>query len=139
MNHYLYLPPTLNHNPRQCNAIIYQLLTKYKSQNTNYQDYLKHSGILYCRHRFRGHQPSQPRKHFSEAHNKIHNSAPLGNSTILTSTGDTRQSFLHLQYNNTDLPAKAVMCLHAKHYHNFEQDSDLSKPKCATAPNTLES
>ena len=80
MNLYLYLPPTLNHNPRQCIAIIYQLRTKYKSQDTNYQDYLKYPALLYWRHRLRGQQPSQLKKYFSEAHSKIHNSAPLGNN-----------------------------------------------------------
>jgi hypothetical protein len=138
MNLYLYLPPTSNHNPRQCKAIIYQLLKKYKIQNTNYQDYLKYSALLYRRHRLRGHQPSQLRKYFSEAHNKIINSAPLGNTTILTSTGDKRQSFLHFQYNSTDLPAKAVMRLHAKHCHGFEQDIGLSPPKmCYSRPKNI--
>ena len=37
-NPYLYLTITSNHNPRQCKVIIYELLKKYKIQNTNYQD-----------------------------------------------------------------------------------------------------
>ena len=68
---YLYLPPTSNHPPKMTKAIIYQLLKKYKNQNTDHENYLKYS-VLYRRHKMRSHQTHNLRKYFLLADKKLH-------------------------------------------------------------------
>ena len=46
MNFYLYIPPSSNHSPKQTKAIIYQLMRRYKLQNTKYSDYIKYASTL---------------------------------------------------------------------------------------------
>ena len=50
MNSYLYIVPSSNHSPKQIKAIIFQLMKRYRLQNTRYSDYIKYTLLLYCRH-----------------------------------------------------------------------------------------
>ena len=120
MNLYLYLPPTSNHPPKMTKAIVYQLLKKYKNQNTDHENYLKYSVLLYRCHKMRGHQTQNLRKYFLSVNKGFTKKKPprgrrtyswpplspsldppscISNTMHLTSKGD-------LCYNSTHSTAK---------------------------------
>ena len=71
MNLYLYLASQSNHSPALVKAIIYQLMKKYKAQNSKHSDYIRYTKYLYRRHLERGHTAQVIRPYFLEAHHKL--------------------------------------------------------------------
>ena len=121
-------------------AIIFQLLKKYKSQNSDYKNYLKFSVLLYRRHRMRSHQTPNLRKYFLSAHKKLNKQrTQLEKKQILTSPdNNSRQSFLHFKYNASDVTGRAAMQLHTKHCQAFQGKLDLLPPKiCYSRPKNI--
>ena len=89
----------------------------------------------------RSHQIPQLRKYFLSAHEKLHSTAHLQpkKDTILTSPDNkSRESFLHLKYNASDVAGRAIMQLHTKHCKAFTNKFDLQPPKiCYSGPKSI--
>ena len=67
MNLYLYIPPASNHSPKQTKSIIFQLMKRYRLQNTKFKDYVKYTMLLYRRHLARGHSSKKIWPYFRDA------------------------------------------------------------------------
>ena len=150
MNLYLYIPPASNHSPKQTRAIIFQLMKRYRLQNTKFKDYAKYTMLLYRRLLARGHLPDKTWPYFREAHQKIQlqlesqpeqqqqeSTLPRLNPNNLP-TNEPRPSYLHFVYDKYDVPGRVVQQLHEKHCSSFEEALRLLPPKvCYSRPKTI--
>ena len=131
MNLYLYLTASSNHSEKLIKAIIFQLMKKYKMQNSKYSDYVKYTALLYRRHLDRGHQPSTIRQYFTDAHRRLleeereqREQQPHSPTAVINPNPNlksSRTSFLHFVYDRHDLPPRIIRCLHDTKCSNFEK------------------
>ena len=151
MNLYLYLVPSSNHPPKQIKAIIFQLMKRYRLQNTYYSDYIKYSLLLYRRHLARGHLPDDIWPYFKQAHQKLdlqasqppqeeeedeEEAAILDPNNLFSK--EKRPSYLHFIYDKHDIPARVVQQLHSQHCSSFEKKLGLLPMRiCYSRPNNI--
>ena len=148
LNLYLYIVPSSNHSPKQIKAIIFQLMKRYRLQNTRYSDYVKFTMLLYRRHLARGHLPKDVWPYFKQAHKKLKNlplespqqqqeeEAPLDPNNLFTK--EMRPSYLHFVYDKYDIPAHVIQQLHTRHCSSFEKTLGLLPPKvCYSRPKNI--
>ena len=137
MNLYLYLTAASSHPEKLIKAIIFQLLKKYKAQNTKHSDYIKYTMFLYRNHLERGHLPSTIRPYFREANRKVlqqekekaQQSQQESSNEPSPPTSNSRPSFLHFFYGRNELPSRIVRRLHDAHCPDFEIRLGLAPPK----------
>jgi hypothetical protein len=70
-NLYLCLAAESNHSKKITKAIIYQLMKKYKAQNTKHYDFIKQTKHLYRCQLERGHLAAVIKPYFLEAQLKL--------------------------------------------------------------------
>jgi len=151
MNLYLYITPSSNHSPKQIKAIIYQLMRRYKLQNTKYSDYIKYTLLLYRRHLAQGHLPDDVWPYFKQAQQKLQDqasqllpqeeeeeeeAAALNPNNLFSKEG--RLSYLHFIYNKDDIPERVTQQLHSHHCSSLQKKLGLLPPKvCYLRPKNI--
>ena len=150
MNLYLYIPPASNHSPKQTKAIIFQLMKRYRLQNTKFKDYIKYTMLLYRRHLARGHLSEKIWPYFREAHKKLQlqlsqppeqdeeeEAAAVLDPNNLFSR-EARPSYLHFVYDKYDIPGHVIQKLHQEHCSTFEKTLGLLPPRiCYSRPKNI--
>ena len=149
MNLYLYIPPASNHSPKQTKAIIFQLMKRYRLQNTKIKDYIKYTMLLYLRHLARGHLSDNIWLYFREAHQKLQlqlsqppeqpeeeAAQALDPNNLFAK--ETRPSYLHFVYEDYDITGHIIQKLHQEHCSTFEKKLGLLPPRiCYSRPKNI--